>query len=503
VLQWDSPFFSVSGPPGTQNDLDIYIFESNGAGGLSLVTAAITDNIASGDPVEIVGFQCPFSQCVAFIVIVHFAGPIPERMKHVIHTGGASPTLSPAISSGTIYGHANANGAIAVGAANYKTPTTPESFSSRGTTPVLFDTDGNLLPPGADPRQFKPEIMAPDGGDTTFFGSNDSDASGFPNFFGTSAAAPHAAGVAALLLQALPSLTPTEVRDALETTAQNMGPAGFDTNTGFGLIRADAALNALHIFGITGPTGMPNPVNQGGTVSLSVTASDSFDHTLIYAWTSTCTGGLPPGSFDDAAAPVTAWTAPLNSTGVSQTCALKVTVNDGHGFTKTGTHSATVLSVPRVTSVAPSPSPVDSTVTIAGTSLAGATSVTFAGPVTVSPTVVTATSVKVVVPAGARTGVLSVTTPAGVGPSLSVLKVAPKIPTVLPDTAVGGSATVVVVTGTNLRALTGSPTVKVGTTTVPTGLIQTSTPTELTFTVPLGAVTGKIAITTVDGTARA
>ena len=341
--------------------------------------------------------------------------------------------------------------------------------------------------------------MAPDGVDTTFLGF-DTDSNGFPNFGGTSAAAPHAAGVAALLLQALPSLTPTDVRNILENTALNMGPAGFDTNTGFGLIRADAALNALHVFSITGPTGDPNPVIQGGTVSLSVTASDSFGHTLTYAWTSTCTGGLPPGSFDDASAPVTAWTAPLNSTGVSQTCALKVTVNDGHGFTKTGTHSATVVSVPRVTSVAPSPSPVDSTVTIVGTSLAGATSVTFAGPVTVSPTVVTSTSVKVVVPAGARTGVLSVATPAGVGPSLSLFRVAPKIATVLPGTAVGGSADVVTVTGTNLLALTGAQTVKVGTTTVPPGLIQSSTPTELQFRVPLGAVNAKISVTTVDGT---
>ena len=499
VLQWDSPFFSVSGPPGTPTDLDIYLMASDGAGGFVVVAAAATNNIG-GDPVEILGpITCSNPHCVGFIMIVQFSGPTPGRMKYVIFPSGGNPSLSPAISSGTLYGHANAKGAIAVGAANYKTPTTLESFSSGGTTPVLFDTDGNLLAPGADPRQFKPEIVAPDFVDTTFLGF-DTDSNGFPNFGGTSAAAPHAAGVAALLLQALPSLTSTDVRNILETTALNMGPAGFDTNTGFGLIRADVALNALHVFSITGPTGDPNPVIQGGTVSLSVTASDSFGHTLTYAWTSTCTGGLPPGSFDDAGAPVTAWTAPLNSTGVSQTCALKVTVNDGHGFTRTGTHSATVVSVPRVTSVAPSPSPVDSTVTIVGTSLAGATSVTFAGPVTVSPTVVTSTSVKVMVPAGARTGVLSVATPAGVGPSLSLFRVAPKIATVLPGTAVGGSEDLVTVTGTNLRALTGAQTVKVGTTTVPPGLIQSSTPTELQFRVPLGAVNAKISVTTVDGT---
>ena len=47
-----------------------------------------------------------------------------------------------------------------------------------------------------------------------------------------------------------------------------MGPAGFDTNTGFGFIRADSALNALHVFSITtAATGTPNPVLPGGTVA--------------------------------------------------------------------------------------------------------------------------------------------------------------------------------------------------------------------------------------------
>ena len=80
-------------------------------------------------------------------------------------------------------------------------------------------------------------------------------------------------------------------------------------------------------------------------------------------------------------------------------------------------------------------------------------------------------------------------------------RVAPKIATVLPGTAVGGSEDLVTVTGTNLVAQTGTQTVKVGTTTVPGSLIQTNTPTELVFKVPLGAVTAKISVTTVDGTA--
>src|SRR5262249_3112424 len=48
---------------------------------------------------------------------------------------------------------------------------------------------------------------------------------------------------------------------------------------------------------------------------------------------------------------------------------------------------------------------------------------------------------------------------------------------------------------------TGAPVVKVGAIVVPPGSILSSTPTDLTFRVPIGAVTGKISVTTVDGTA--
>ena len=84
-----------------------------------------------------------------------------------------------------------------MGAARYSntpafgvSPPVLEAFSSAGTTPVLFDPAGNRLPT-PDPRADKPEVVAPDGVATTV--------PGFSNFFGTSAAAPHAAGVAALI----------------------------------------------------------------------------------------------------------------------------------------------------------------------------------------------------------------------------------------------------------------------------------------------------------------
>ena len=164
----------------------------------------------------------------------------------------------------TIYGHINAATAEAVGAAAYfntpafgVSPAVLDSISSSGGTPILFDSAGNRLA-NAEIGS-KPEIVAPDGGDTTFFGT-DTNGNGFPNFFGTSAAAPHAAGVAALLLQAKPGSTPLQIYAALENTAIDMGASGFDYDSGFGLIQADTALAVA-------PGGLSNIATRGAVLT--------------------------------------------------------------------------------------------------------------------------------------------------------------------------------------------------------------------------------------------
>jgi Subtilase family len=243
-LQWDSPFFSVSGSPGTENDLDIYLLDASA----TQVVAGSAFNNVGGDAVEFLGVRNNGAAPVTMnLMIVKHSGADPGLIKYVYF--GSAVINEFNTQSSTIFGHANAAGAEAVGAARYSNtpafgvfPPILESFSSSGTTPILFDVAGNRLA-APDPRSQKPEIVAPDGVDTTFFGS-DTDGTGFPNFFGTSAAAPHAAGVAALLLQAEPSLTPLQLYQRLENTAIDIGAPGFDNDSGFGLIQTDAALEA-------------------------------------------------------------------------------------------------------------------------------------------------------------------------------------------------------------------------------------------------------------------
>ncbi len=252
TLQWDSPFFSVSsGSPGSPNDIDIYLINQQ----RNLVLAESIDANIGGDPVEILVFQNFFSTTEFNLMIVNYAGPNPGLIKYVNFNSSVFVTEFVG-SSGTSYGHANAAGAEAVGAAFYaetpafgEDPALLEWFSAAGGVPIFFDISGNRL----DSPQIRPKpgIVAPDGTNNTLLGT-DVDSDGFPNFFGTSAAAPHAAAVAALMIEANPGLSPAEIYQALEATAADMDdPAtpgfddGFDFATGFGLIRAEHALQAV------------------------------------------------------------------------------------------------------------------------------------------------------------------------------------------------------------------------------------------------------------------
>ena len=217
------------------------LYSSNGLAQVGGVASNI-----GGDAVEIFSFITRGGPAKTYqLAIDHNSGPAPGRVKFVYF--GDMSINEFATSSSTSYGHPIAAGGQAVGAARYSqtpaygvTPPLLEYFSSKGGTPILFDTSGNPI----NVIRQKPDFVAPNGGDNTFFGS-DYEGNGWPNFFGTSAAAPHAAGMAALIKQFDSSLAPDDVYNTMQSTAIDMDTAGFDFSSGYGLVQATFALASL------------------------------------------------------------------------------------------------------------------------------------------------------------------------------------------------------------------------------------------------------------------
>jgi hypothetical protein len=248
-FQWDEPFFSVSGAPGSASDLDFVVYHLDGT---EFGQEGGSDFNTGNDPVEVVTVFNDGPPVEVAIAIELFDGPPPGLMKYIVFTSFFDPTevIEFPTQSSTIFGHANADGAGSVGSADWlKTPpfgVSPpeiEPDSTAGGTPILFDKEGERIEPIVRP---KPNFVGPDGVSTTF-----AEFTGLSPFFGTSAAAPHAAAVGALMLDANRTLEPNDIFAILGNTAIDMDDPetpdfdeGFDFGTGFGLIDALGAVGA-------------------------------------------------------------------------------------------------------------------------------------------------------------------------------------------------------------------------------------------------------------------
>ncbi|MDX6589507.1 MAG: hypothetical protein QOI84_781, partial [Solirubrobacterales bacterium] len=243
-LQWAEPWYGV----GT--DLDAFLLNANG----ELLTGEAQDNPKLGKPAEIVQWANEStSPKTVQLVVNRFSGGSP-RLKFILlqNGGGVTGTEYPRSGGGdvvgpSVYGHAGAAAAIAVGAVRYNagitTPNAPEPYSSRGPVTHYFGPVESKSPaPATAPQTIsKPDVAATDCGATTFFARN---VSGVWRFCGTSAAAPHAAGVAALMKQEVPAATPGEIEAALAGTGAPVGPFG-SCAVGGGLVEAVGALEAV------------------------------------------------------------------------------------------------------------------------------------------------------------------------------------------------------------------------------------------------------------------
>ena len=261
ILHWTEPYGGgLAAGPGAAVDLDLYLVDDTSlplTDPGNVVTGSVSTQGTSaatpgGDPYELLQyFNLSGSAETVYVVVDHYGGRETDLDLNLVLIVDGTIVDSQLVGDRTIYGHAAAENVIAV-AANRYDQNTVESFSSLGgDLPFWFSDDGNTRYATAQTR-FKPEITAPDGTDTTFFGSGDFDSTGYPNFFGTSAAAPHAAAVAALMLDANSGLTPAQIYSTMRSTADDIETAGEDFLSGSGIVNARNAVDAARSVGVTG-----------------------------------------------------------------------------------------------------------------------------------------------------------------------------------------------------------------------------------------------------------
>jgi hypothetical protein len=302
---------------GSSNDYDLFVLNSAGT---AVLRSSTNSQTGSQNPYESVG-----TLNVGERIVIVRAAAAANRFLH-LDTGRARLTTS---TSGNVRGHnasgaANAFSVAATDVANSAPAafvggaTNPvETFSSDGPRRMFFTpggtpiTPGNFSSTGGTVLQ-KPDVTAADGV------TSSAAIPGFNPFFGTSAAAPHAAAIAALLLSFSPTPTPAQIRAALNASALDIEAAGFDRDSGAGIVMAFGGMKAINPCTITCSANLTrsNDANVCGAV-----ASYPAPNLVGGCFTTTC--GPASGSFFPVGTtPVACQTASEDS------CAFTVTVND-------------------------------------------------------------------------------------------------------------------------------------------------------------------------------
>jgi len=243
TLHWADP---VS---GSGNDYDLYLLDDTGS---SVLASSTNFQTGTQDPLEAIASlipgdpPTPIDHTDARLVVVKFQGE--DRFFHLnTHRGELSIGTR-----GQIAGHAAAASCFGIAAVDVGTAMggvfpgfqdnpEVESFSSDGPRRVFFEADGTPITPGdfsstGGRLRAKPDFTAANRVSTS--------TPGFETFAGTSASAPHVAGIAALLLE-LGNLTPGGVRNVLESTALDMVVPGVDFDSGFGIVHAENAVGTV------------------------------------------------------------------------------------------------------------------------------------------------------------------------------------------------------------------------------------------------------------------
>ena len=195
--------------PIATEDYDLYLYSQDASGNIREVSKSTDVQGDGGAPVEFIEYFA-VQEGTYGISVVRVGEAEPKKLRvWSWHHDIEYPV--PASSLGI---PSDARGALSVGAIHYDQWDLGilASYSSRGPT-----ADGRI----------KPDLVAPSGVTTASYGAD-------KLFGGTSAAAPHVAGAAALLKSANPSLSRDDLWNALVEATVDLGAPGKDDSTGYG-----------------------------------------------------------------------------------------------------------------------------------------------------------------------------------------------------------------------------------------------------------------------------
>lgn len=281
TLKWSDPL-GASG-----NDYDLFILNP----AMNAIVASST-NTQDGDdnPIESIANNAmtPVFNANDRIVILRRNGSANRALHLNVNRGRLNIGTA-----GQTYGHNAAGSAFGVAAVGANTAgggaftggaTNPvRTFSSDGPRRMFFNPNGTAITPGnvlfgTNGGQVlqKPDIAAADRVTTTV--------PGFTTFSGTSAAAPHAAAVAALLLDFDNTLTPAQVRNALTSTALDIEAAGTDRDSGAGIVMALQALSAVSSANLAiSISDSPDPVIAGTNLTYTINLQNTGTGPAVFA----------------------------------------------------------------------------------------------------------------------------------------------------------------------------------------------------------------------------
>jgi hypothetical protein len=296
--------------PQLTTDFNLLVFDLEGN---YLSSSSLkTNNYATNIPFEY-GVTSPKAgeTKVQYVIARSSIPTAPQPATHIrwIIRGNGLSGIGPAeyfrVNTPNTKGHAMANGCNGTAAYSVFRMSIPEYFTSPGPATVYFDSTGNRL---ATPEvRMQPGVAAADGGNTSFFGGDDvGDLDSAPNFYGTSAASPHAAAIAALVLEAnggSGSVTPTHMMTILHKTAfphdldpnyaqgkartTDGGIVLFTASTDLGLNPSSGINNANHLtLSYKGPGAITsivfNPEGTEGTAGNTTGGNNGLDLTNTY-----------------------------------------------------------------------------------------------------------------------------------------------------------------------------------------------------------------------------